>query len=113
MRVRHVRCKRADTGVCPYFPKTAPSRALSIGRASSARARSSGDATRTLVGIVNTNASTQFVDTATNRWVASYFNRRMRGCYGQYTVSGFSTSNATRASKEPLIENVVKRAPPE
>jgi hypothetical protein len=33
-----------------------------------------GDATRTLVGIVRTNGSTQFVDTASQRFVRSYWN---------------------------------------
>jgi hypothetical protein len=35
-----------------------------------------GDTTRTLVGMVRTNASSQFVDDATNICVLSFFNRR-------------------------------------
>lgn len=36
-----------------------------------------GDATRTLVGMVRTNGSSQFVYSSAQRFVASYFNRRM------------------------------------
>lgn len=36
----------------------------------------SGDATRTLVGMVRTTGATQFIDTAQNRLVVSYYNRR-------------------------------------
>jgi hypothetical protein len=36
----------------------------------------SGDDTRTLIGMIRTNASSQFVDTAANRFVISWFNRR-------------------------------------
>ncbi len=37
-----------------------------------------GDSTRTLVGMVRTNASSEFVDDATNICVLSYFNRRRK-----------------------------------
>lgn len=37
-----------------------------------------GDATRTLVGMARTNASSQFVDDATNICVLSWFNRRRK-----------------------------------
>lgn len=37
-----------------------------------------GDTTRTLVGMVRTNASTQFVDTAAQRFCANWYNRRVR-----------------------------------
>lgn len=39
----------------------------------------SGDASRTLVGMIRTNGSSQFVDSATQKFVASWFNRRPRG----------------------------------
>ncbi|MCJ2144280.1 hypothetical protein MKL20_30200, partial [Methylobacterium sp. E-066] len=42
-----------------------------------------GDGTRTLVGMVYTGPGTPgtFLDTAANRWVASWFNRRERDLY--------------------------------
>ncbi|MCS6302381.1 MAG: hypothetical protein H8K07_01745 [Nitrospira sp.] len=40
-----------------------------------------GDGTRTLVGLVRTNASSQFVDSVTQRFVASRFNQAARNCF--------------------------------
>lgn len=53
-----------------------------------------GDATRTLVGMVRTNASSQFVDSYTARLVISWFNRR--DVYGATaTVTGNVTNTVT------------------
>lgn len=48
-----------------------------------------GDATRTLVGALQTNASTQFTDSVSARNVASYFNRRNRNI-GVFAGSGIT-----------------------
>lgn len=55
-----------------------------------------GDPTRTLVGMVRTNASSQFVNSSNARLVSSYFNRR--NVSGTVSVAGVSTfSNTTPA----------------
>ena len=46
-----------------------------------------GDATRTLVGMCRTNASTQFVDDATNISVLSWFNRRRKVGRASFTAN--------------------------
>jgi hypothetical protein len=55
-----------------------------------------GDSTRVLVGMARTTAGTAWADTNTQRFVASYFNRRPK-CLNLSitTVSGFSTSGAS------------------
>jgi len=54
----------------------------------------SGDTTRTLVGMARTNSSGAWADSLTQRFVLSYYNRRIRGlCYS--TNSPFSTSSTT------------------
>jgi len=50
----------------------------------------SGDATRTLVGMVRTNASSQFVDTVIARFVISWFNRK--------TISGVTPTFAANVT---------------
>ena len=73
-----------------------------------------GDKTRTLVGILRTNSSSYFVNTATQRWVASFWNRVLRtaaadittGSTGnliwtemsQLTAVGFGGDQVTRAA---------------
>lgn len=54
----------------------------------------SSDSTRTLVGMVRTDASSQFRDSATNRYVASWFNRRIRSLQGSGT-GGASTASTS------------------
>ncbi len=54
-----------------------------------------GDPTRTLVGMARTNSSGQWVDSATQRFVLSYYNRRpklLRSASGGSEVSTTSTS---------------------
>ena len=49
-----------------------------------------------LVGIVRTNASSQFVDAAAQRFVRSWFNRQRTSVQGaSQNVTGFSSSGAT------------------
>lgn len=56
----------------------------------------SGDATQTLVGMVYTNASTQFVDTALSRTCINWFNRRK--IISDIAVQpGYTFSNTTTA----------------
>ena len=51
-----------------------------------------GDNTRTLVGMVRTNGSSQFVDSAAQRFVLSWFNRQTRGGYAAFTADRTTTS---------------------
>ena len=46
-----------------------------------------GDTSRTLVGMVRTNASSQFVDDATNLCVLSFFNRRRKLGQAKFTAN--------------------------
>lgn len=57
-----------------------------------------GDATRSLVGMVRTNASAQFVDGPTSRLVASWFNRR--NVSGSITTTGTLTYSNTGSPAE-------------
>lgn len=50
------------------------------------------NATRALIGMVRTNGSSQFADSAANRFVASYFNRRLRGGLNAFTADRTTTS---------------------
>ena len=52
-----------------------------------------GDATRTLVGMIRTNSSSQFADSATARLTRSWFSDR--GYNGENTTSTGSTSSAS------------------
>jgi hypothetical protein len=61
----------------------------------------SGDNAFTLVGMIYTSASSQFVDTATNRQVLSYFNRLDRYLFG--TASNYSTTNAALTVVTPIM----------
>ena len=54
-----------------------------------------GDVTQTLVGMVYMNASSQFVDSATSRTVASYFNRKTRALTTSQTNSSFTATSLT------------------
>lgn len=63
----------------------------------------SGDATQTLVGMVRTNASTQFVDSATQRFCANWFNRRTLSC--QFALS--SALNFTNTSSALLSSTFI------
>lgn len=55
-----------------------------------------GDATRTLVGMVATNASTLFTDTVTTRWCINWFNRRSLPC--STTGNGFTITSGSEIS---------------
>ena len=56
----------------------------------------SGNNSRSLVGMVYTNATAQFQDAAGTRGVASWFNRRTRALY--YAVSGVTINSATTSA---------------
>lgn len=51
-----------------------------------------GDATRTLVGFVQTNGAAQFVLAAGQTWVRSWFNRKYFGSRTQFSVNRATTS---------------------
>lgn len=53
----------------------------------------SGDNTRSLIGMVYTNSSSQFSDSGANRLVASWFNRRQKMGAGNFTANRTTTSN--------------------
>lgn len=54
-----------------------------------------GDTTRTLVGMVRTNASTQFVDTAAQRFVISWFSKQLiAGLNRLTTADGTATGTS-------------------
>jgi len=53
----------------------------------------SGDATRTLVGMIRTNASSQFVDSATQIFAVSWYNRK--GKSGTQTLSTDKTTTSS------------------
>lgn len=46
----------------------------------------SGDATRTLVGMVLTDSSTHFLDSTSNRWLINWFNRRSLDLMGTFSA---------------------------
>ncbi|VVQ17253.1 hypothetical protein PS934_04486 [Pseudomonas fluorescens] len=52
----------------------------------------SGDATRTLVGMIYTNASSQFVDSATQKFCLNWFNRRGIQAINTFVASRSTTS---------------------
>jgi hypothetical protein len=54
----------------------------------------SGAATRTLVGMARTNASSQFVQTSANLGVLSYFNRRVKAIKAAFTADRTTTSTS-------------------
>jgi hypothetical protein len=54
----------------------------------------SGAATRTLVGMARTNASSQFVQTSTNLGVITYFNRRLKAIKAAFTADRTTTSTS-------------------
>jgi hypothetical protein len=64
-----------------------------------------GDGTRTLVGIVRTNGSTQFVDSATQRFVASWVNPPARPLFGGFGTPTFTfTVTASELDSTKRIE---------
>ncbi|WP_454862472.1 hypothetical protein [Paraburkholderia fungorum] len=55
-----------------------------------------GDTTQTLVGMIATNSSSQFVDSATQRFTLNWFNRRgLLGGTGYNTPTSFAVQTAT------------------
>lgn len=61
----------------------------------------SGDPTRSLVGMVRTNAATQFSDSASNRLCLNWFNRRVR------SLLGSSATNNTASTTPVNVGNTV------
>jgi len=55
----------------------------------------SGDSTRTLVGLVQYGGGSTFNDTLVARFVASWFNRRIRGLQGTYSSGSTSSGSWT------------------
>jgi hypothetical protein len=55
----------------------------------------SGDSTRTLVGMIYTSASGQFLDAGNQRFCANWFHRRMVG--GSLSLAGLSSTSTTSA----------------
>lgn len=65
----------------------------------------SGDATRSLVGAVYTNGSSQFEDDANYAGVISWYNRREKELYSAFTTSRFTSSTtATEINTEIRIQ---------
>lgn len=63
-----------------------------------------GDATRTLVGMIWLNASTQFADSPTARHVASYFSRRSVGAVLSRTgQTNFTSTSATEVTASDRV----------
>lgn len=65
----------------------------------------SGDNTRTLLGLVRTNGSSQFVSSATQRFVLSWFNKRPVGLTNIFTASRNSTTGSSYAEVNSEIRN--------
>lgn len=64
-----------------------------------------GDDSRTLIGMVRTNASSQFADSATQRFVLSWFGRRGLGLTGVFTANRTVTSGSwTEFNSEIRVE---------
>lgn len=61
----------------------------------------SGDNAFTLVGMIYTSAASQFVDSASNRQVLSYFNRRDRHLFG--SASNYTTTSTTMVVVTPIL----------
>ena len=64
-----------------------------------------GDSTRTLVGMARTNGSTAWVDSATQRYVLSWFNRRLTGTTNIFTANRTSTTGSTWTEINSEIRN--------
>ena len=63
------------------------------------------DPTRVLVGMARTNGSGQFVDSATQRLVASWHNRRPRHLFNRFTTNRTTTSGSyTEINTEIRVE---------
>lgn len=54
----------------------------------------SGDGSRSLLGQIRTNASGQFVNSAAQRFVRSWFNKKRVGCANAFTASRAISSNS-------------------
>jgi len=54
----------------------------------------SGDDSRTLIGLIRTNASSQFADSATQRFVQSWFNRKPLAARNAFTANRTTTSSS-------------------
>jgi hypothetical protein len=63
----------------------------------------SGDNAFTLVGMIYTNSSSQFVDTASGRQVLSYFNRLDKYLYG--SGGNYSTTSTSQVVVTPVLVN--------
>jgi hypothetical protein len=63
-----------------------------------------GDATRTLVGMIYTPSGATFADTVTQRFVSSWFNRKIRDIIANFTTAAFSTSGADVFISGALVE---------
>lgn len=63
----------------------------------------SGDSSRTLVGAAYTTAGTAWADTATTRFVASYFNQQLKRC-----INGFSTNRTTTSATFAEINSEIE-----
>jgi hypothetical protein len=61
----------------------------------------SGDNAFTLVGMIYTSSGSQFVDSASNRQVLSYFNRRDRHFLG--SASNYTTTSTTMVVVTPIL----------
>jgi len=57
----------------------------------------SGDDTRTLVGMIRTNGSSQFADSLTQRFTVSWFNRRLLGTMNVFTANRALATSAAWA----------------
>jgi hypothetical protein len=55
----------------------------------------SGNDTRSLIGMIRTNASSQFVDSGANRYVLSWFNRRAKSAVNNDLAASASTTSTT------------------
>lgn len=67
----------------------------------------SGDATRTLVGLVRTNASTQFVDNLAQRFCLSYFNSQPKNTFNGASTIVFNAAVLTEVSTSLRVEFLV------
>lgn len=68
----------------------------------------SGDDTRSLIGMIRTNGSSQFVYSSTQLFVTSWFNKRLVGGINNYTANRSTTSTSyTEINSEIRIEFLI------
>ena len=67
----------------------------------------SGDATRVLVGMAETNSSGQFVQTAASRQVRSWFNERTITTSGNFSTTRSTTSSAPTEINTEIRNNIL------